>query len=126
MVYTPKTEDMFFLRGTYLVVRDSDGVRYLTTERPFMRHHSQLESLDNPNDNLGPMFYDERTGELVLYFAPHPPAKGRGLVALRQQMGGLAEPGTYDHARRCELAPQLHLGAAAGASEAPELRNAAG
>ena len=80
MVYTPKTEDMFFLRGTYLVVRDSDGVRYLTTERPFMRHHSQLESLDNPNDNLGPMFYDERTGELVLYFAPHPPAKGRGLV----------------------------------------------
>ena len=24
-------------------------------------------SLDNPNDNLGPMFYDERTGELVLY-----------------------------------------------------------
>ena len=40
----------------------------------------QLESLDNPNDNLGPMFYDERTGELVLYFAPHPPAKGRGLV----------------------------------------------
>ena len=80
MVYTPKTEDMFFLRGTYLMVRDSDGVRYLTTERPFMRHHSQLESLDNPNDNLGPMFYDERTGELVLYFAPHPPAKGRGLV----------------------------------------------
>lgn len=80
MVYTPKTEDMFFLRGTYLMVRDSDGVRYLTTERPFMRHHSQLESLDNPNDNLGPMFYDERTGELVLYFAPHPPAMGRGLV----------------------------------------------
>ena len=80
MVFTPKTEDMFFLRGTYLMVRDSDGVRYLTTERPFMRHHSQLESLDNPNDNLGPMFYDERTGELVLYFAPHPPAKGRGLV----------------------------------------------
>ena len=80
MVYTPKTEDMFFLRGTYLMVRDSDGVRYLTSELPFMRHHSQLESLDNPNDNLGPMFYDERTGELVLYFAPHPPAKGRGLV----------------------------------------------
>ena len=80
MVFTPRTEDMFFLRGTYLMVEDSDGVRYLTTERPFMRHHSQLESLDNPNDNLGPMFYDERTGELVLYFAPHPPAKGRGLV----------------------------------------------
>ena len=80
MVFTPRTEDMFFLRGTYLMVRDSEGVRYLTTERPFMRHHSQLESLDNPNDNLGPMFYDERTGELVLYFAPHPPAKGRGLV----------------------------------------------
>ena len=80
MVYTPRTEDMFFLRGTYLMVEDSEGVRYLTTERPFMRHHSQLESLDNPNDNLGPMFYDERTGELVLYFAPHPPAKERGLV----------------------------------------------
>ena len=93
MVFTPKTEDMFFLRGTYLMVRDSDGVRYLTTERPFMRHHSQLESLDNPNDNLGPMFYDERTGELVLYFAPHPPAKGRGLVRYDNKW---ASRGTWD------------------------------
>ena len=79
-VGSPKYPDMDFQRGIYLMVRDSEGVAYLTTERPFMRVHLQLESLDSPTDNLGPMFYDERTGELVLYFAAHPPSKGRALV----------------------------------------------
>ncbi len=79
-VGSPKYPDMEFQRGTYLMVRDSEGVRYLTTERPFMRTHLQVETLDSPTDNLGPMFYDERTGELVLYFAAHPPSMGRALV----------------------------------------------
>ena len=79
-VGSPKYPDMDFQRGIYLMVRDSEGMSYLTTERPFMRVHLQLESLDSPTDNLGPMFYDERTGELVLYFAAHPPSKGRALV----------------------------------------------
>ena len=79
-VGSPKYPNMDFQRGIYLMVRDSEGVAYLTTERPFMRVHLQLESLDSPTDNLGPMFYDERTGELVLYFAAHPPSKGRALV----------------------------------------------
>ena len=79
-VNSPKFPDMEFQRGVYLMVRDSEGVGYLTTERPFMRLHLQVETLDSPTDNLGPMFYDERTGELVLYFAAHPPSKGRALV----------------------------------------------
>ena len=76
----PKARDMHFQRGAYLMVTDPQGTRYLTTERPFMRWHLQVETLDSPNDNLGPLFYDERTGELVLYFAAHPPALGRFLV----------------------------------------------
>jgi hypothetical protein len=79
-VGSPKYPDMEFQQGTYLMVRDSEGVGYLTTERPFMRRHLQVETLDSPTDNLGPMFYDERTGELVLYFAAHPPSMGRALV----------------------------------------------
>ena len=79
-VSRPKFGDMEFQRGIYLMVRDAEGVAYLTTERPFMRNHLQVETLDSPTDNLGPMFYDERTGELVLYFAAHPPAMGRALV----------------------------------------------
>ena len=79
------------------MVRDTDGIRYLTSERPFMQRHLQLETLDSPTDNLGPLFYDERTGELVLYFAG--PSSGQGEVpgALRQQVGRLPEPGTPDH-----------------------------
>ena len=80
LVGNPRSETMRFQQGRYLMVRDRDGVRYLTSERPFMQRHLQLETLDSPTDNLGPLFYDERTGELVLYFAAHPPAKGKFLV----------------------------------------------
>ncbi len=80
LVDSPEARNMQFQRGTYLMVRDPQGTRYLTSERPFMRLHLQLETLDSPTDNLGPYFYDERTGELVLYFAAHPPALGKFLV----------------------------------------------
>ena len=80
LVNSPKTPDMHFQRGAYLMVRDNQGIRYLTSERPFMSRHLQLETLDSPTDNLGPLFYDERTGELVMYFAAHPPTHGRALV----------------------------------------------
>ena len=80
LMNSPKAQDMHFQRGAYLMVRDPQGIRYLTSERPFMRRHLQLETLDSPTDNLGPLFYDERTGELVLYFAAHPPAMGKFLV----------------------------------------------
>ncbi len=78
--HRPRGRDMHFQLGVYLMVRDSQGIRYLTSERPFMGRHLQLETLDSPTDNLGPLFYDERTGELVMYFAPHPPAHGKFLV----------------------------------------------
>ena len=80
LVGNPRSKTMRFQRGRYLMVQDTDGIRYLTSERPFMQRHLQLETLDSPTDNLGPLFYDERTGELVLYFAAHPPAKGKFLV----------------------------------------------
>jgi hypothetical protein len=80
LVNSPKAKNMQFQRGTYLMVRDPQGTGYLTSERPFMRLHLQLESLDSPTDNLGPYFFDERTGELVMYFAAHPPSHGRALV----------------------------------------------
>ena len=78
--HRPRGRDMHFQLGVYLMVRDPQGIRYLTSERPFMSRHLQLETLDSPTDNLGPLFYDERTGELVMYFAPHPPAHGKFLV----------------------------------------------
>ncbi len=78
--YRPKGRNMHFQLGVYLMVRDPQGIRYLTSERPLMLRHLQLETLDSPTDNLGPLFYDERTGELVMYFAAHPPAHGKFLV----------------------------------------------
>jgi len=111
LVDSPKVWDMQFQQGTYLMVRDSQGTRYLTSERPFMRLHLQLETLDSPTDNLGPYFYDERTGELVLYFAAHPPALGKFLVrydnkwAASRNLGRLTTRDGVNWSRRYIWAP---------------------
>ena len=111
LVNTPQVKNMHFQRGTYLMVRDRRGIRYVTSERPFMSRHLQLETLDSPTDNLGPMFYDERIGELVLYFAAHPPSHGRALVrydnkwAVSRNLGRMTTRDGVNWTRRYIWAP---------------------
>ena len=83
----------------------------MTSDRPLIGRHLQLETLDSPSDNVGPAFYDDRTGEFVVYFAPHPPARGRALVrydnkwAVSRTLGRLATRDGVNWTRQYIWAP---------------------